>query len=122
MKKTTIFLIYYIFIIAVFTQCTTDSLSDLTTTEDIDIVKYSQNIKSIIDNNCISCHGAIPSNGAPNSLHTYELVRESVLNQNLIDRISRTEGTSGAMPQDGPRLPQNQINLVIQWNTDGLTE
>jgi len=40
----------------------------------------------------------------------------------LLDRISREEGASGAMPLGGPRLPQNTIDLIFQWNEDGLLE
>jgi mono/diheme cytochrome c family protein len=111
-----------IFTCFAFFGCTSDSLSDLIAVESIEIVKYSQNIKQIIDNNCISCHGATPTNGAPNSLHTFELMKDAVLNGDLINRVSVAEGTPGAMPLGGPRLPQSDINKIIQWNTDGLIE
>jgi mono/diheme cytochrome c family protein len=99
----------------VFTSCTTDSISDLTEPTNLNEVTYTSSVKSIIDSNCIVCHGDIPTNGAPMSLTTYENVKEAVLNRNLLDRISRTEGTSGAMPLGGPRLPQNDINAITTW-------
>lgn len=111
-----------IFCSVFFYGCTSDSLSDLTEVDNITEVKYNQTIKSIIDNNCINCHGATPTSGAPNSLHTYELVKDAVLNLDLIDRISRAEGTPGFMPLGGSRLSQSDINKVIQWNADGLME
>ena len=122
MKNKLIKMYCYGFVIFILNGCTTDSLSDLTAVEEVEMITYSENIKSIIDNNCISCHGSTPSNGAPMSLTTYENVKEAVLNRDLLERISRAEGTSGAMPLGGPRLPQTDINSIIQWNTEGLLE
>ena len=102
-------------------NCSTVNEDDLT--EDViieDLVTYEANIKSIIDSNCIICHNNPPVNGAPNSLITFDDVRDAVENRNLIDRISATDGS--VMPLGGPRLPQNLIDLVIQWEEDGLLE
>jgi hypothetical protein len=49
-------------------------------------------------------------------------VKLSVLNNGLIDRISRAQGASGMMPYQGTRMPQSSIDLIIDWNTDGLLE
>ena len=95
-------------------SCTEDRISDLTETEIPITVCYQNNVRPIIENNCLNYHGNPTNFGAPNSLTTYENVRASVLN-NLIDRISRTEETSGAMPLGGPRLSQNNINIIIEW-------
>lgn len=122
MKTKTFRILFYIIALFGLNSCTNDSLSDLTTIQEIETVNYTENIKSIIDNNCISCHGATPTNGAPNSLTTYENVREAVLNGGLIERISIAEGSPGAMPEGGPRLPQNDINAIVQWNAEGLLE
>lgn len=92
-------------------SCTEDSISDLSETEIPTSISYQNDVRPIIQNNCLNCHGNF---GAPNSLTTYENVKASVLN-NLIDRISRVEGTSGAMPLGGPRLSQNDINIIIEW-------
>lgn len=100
---------------ATFSSCTTDSLSDLEEQTNISEITYTSTVKSIMDNNCIVCHGNVPTNGAPMSLTTYENVKDAVLNRNLLDRISRSEGTSGAMPLGGPRLPQNDINAISAW-------
>lgn len=122
MKKQSIKLIILVPFSFLLNSCTNDSLSDLTTVDDIESATYTQNVKSIIDNNCIVCHGSTPANGAPMSLTTYEKVKEAVVNRGLLDRISRAEGTSGAMPFGGPRLPQTSIDAIVQWNTDGLKE
>ena len=110
-----------ILIVVLSSSCSYNSEDDLT--EDIiidDFVTYEANIKSIIDNNCIGCHNNPPVNGAPMSLVTFDNVREAVQNRNLIGRISATDGT--VMPLGGPRLPQNLIDLVIQWEQEGLLE
>ncbi|WP_296383884.1 hypothetical protein [Winogradskyella sp.] len=112
----------YILLISVFYNCSYVNEDDLT--EDIiidDIVNYQDNIKSIIDNNCIFCHNNPPVNGAPMPLITYDNVKDAIENRGLISRISSTDVGFG-MPFGGPRLPQNLIDLVIQWETEGLTE
>lgn len=103
------------------TACTTDSVSDLTEPNSVENISYLNDIKPIIDNNCVSCHGNPTNFGAPNSLTTYENVKASVLN-NLINRISRIEGSSGAMPLGGPRLSQNEINTIIDWQNANFPE
>lgn len=113
---------YYFSIFILFASCTTDSTSDLIDIDQTQNITYNTVVKSIMNNNCIQCHGATPTNGAPMSLVTYENVKDAVLNNGLIDRMSRGEGTSGAMPLGGPRLPQNVIDQVIQWQNEGFTE
>jgi hypothetical protein len=103
-------------------SCSNHSEDDLTIPLTSNTTKYIQNIKPIIDNNCVACHGATPSAGAQTSLVTYNQVKTSVLNNGLLDRISRVQGASGMMPYQGTRLPQNTIDLIIDWNTDGLLE
>lgn len=123
MKKYYIFFIGISFIFSTLSSCTNHSTDDLIEPiEEIDLVTYNDNVKTIIDNNCIFCHGNPPTNGAPNSLVTYDQVKNSVMNANLIARISAQSGETGAMPFGGPRLPQNLIDIIIQWETDGLLE
>ena len=56
------------------------------------------------------------------SLATYDMVKEAVLNRDLLDRINRNPGDDGLMPLGGPRLPQQTINLLFKWQEDGLLE
>lgn len=107
---------------ALLLSCTTDSVSDLTPIETLDEVSYLRDVKPIIDSKCNNCHGNPPTFGAPSSYTTYENVRNAVLNQGLINRISRPENTAGAMPLGGPRLSQNEINLIIQWSENGFAQ
>ncbi|MFD2892857.1 c-type cytochrome [Flavobacterium chuncheonense] len=111
-----------IVILLILTSCTNDSPDDLIPVKETQIVTYSNTVKSIIQNNCVSCHAETPQNGAPMALTSYALVKDAVLNRGLIDRISREQGAPGMMPNGGTRLPQAVINQVIQWQNDGLLE
>jgi uncharacterized membrane protein len=102
-------------------SCTNDSESDLINPTPVAIT-YTNEIKSVIDNNCTFCHGNIPTNGAPMSLTTYLLVKDAINNRGLIDRISRVQGAQGMMPNGGTRLPQNTINSISQWKNEGFIE
>ena len=117
MKRT---YIIFILILNVFYSCSYNSEDDLTEDIIVDVINYEDNIKSIIDNNCIGCHNNPPINGAPMPLTTYNNVKQAVENRNLIGRISATDAS--LMPAGGQRLPQNLIDLVIQWEQEGLIE
>lgn len=108
--------------IALALGCTNDSTDDLIDNTPVVNVTYSGNIKTIIDNNCIMCHAATPINGAPMPLVTFENVKNAVETRGLLDRISRAEGAPGLMPNGGPRLPQNLIDLIVQWEAEGLNQ
>jgi hypothetical protein len=106
----------------VVSSCSNASEDDLIDAEPLpDTVSYQANVKTIIDNNCITCHNDPPTNGAPMSLLLYENVKEAVENRDLIGRITG-ESSGSLMPLGGPKLPQNLIDIIIQWETDGLLE
>ena len=79
-------------------------------------ITYNANVKSIIDGNCISCHGSPTSNGAPMSLTTYTQVKNNI---NAI--ITRINSSTNPMPQSG-LMPQASRDLIQQWKDDGLLE
>lgn len=80
-------------------------------------VTYNQNVKTIIDNNCISCHGSSsPSAGV--SLTNYNEVKTAVLSNNLIQRMN---SSASPMPPSG-KLPQPTIDQVQSWKDGGLLE
>lgn len=78
---------------------------------------YTQNVKPIIDANCIGCHRA----GSFRDLTTYAKVKESVESGALLTRIQLQTGQQGIMPQAG-RMSQTNIDVIVKWNTDGLKE
>ena len=104
------------------TSCSEESTSDLIDVPFVENVTYTNTVKSIIEDNCLECHGDPTVNGAPMSLNTYERVKEYVANDKIIDRISRGDGQSGMMPLGGMRLPQATIDQIIKWRAQGLQE
>jgi len=112
----------YTLLAAILYSCSYVSEEDLTYEIIIEgSVNYEDNIKPIINSNCVSCHNTPPVNGAPMSLITYSNVKNAVENNDLIGRIS-TNDLSEVMPFGGPRLPQNLIDLLILWEQGGLIE
>ena len=111
--------LYILFATGIIAGCTNESSSDLVANPGLNDITYLSNIKSIIDNNCTSCHATAPINGAPMPLTTFNEVKDAVLNRGLIDRISRPQGESGLMPT-GARLPQTTIDIILQWQQEGL--
>jgi uncharacterized membrane protein len=121
MNLKTLFLV--LSLASILTSCTDDNPSTLIDTPPITgVATYNQNVKSIIDNNCVVCHATVPQNGAPMSLVTYDQVKEAVLNRGLLTRISLENGNSSLMPRGGPRLPQATIDVIKKWEQDGLLE
>jgi len=106
----------------IFTGCENDSESDLVEViPPVQRVTYEANVKSIIDANCITCHNDPTVNFAPMPLLTFDQVKEAVENRGLLDRVS-SEDPNFLMPAGGQRLPQSTIDIILQWNTDGLLE
>nr|WP_288832723.1 hypothetical protein [uncultured Flavobacterium sp.] len=85
-------------------------------------ITYTNTIRSIISANCISCHGSTPTNNATISLDTYLKVKTATQNNNLIGRISLTQGNPDLMPKNGTRLPQATIDKFIAWQANGYLE
>ncbi len=108
---------------SIFVGCTDDNPSTLMDNPPVvGATTYNQNVKSIIDNNCVVCHAAIPKNGAPMSLVTYDQVKQAVMSRGLLTRISLENGNSSLMPNGGPRMPQATIDIIVKWEKDGLLE
>jgi hypothetical protein len=89
-------------------------------TDTLDKVTYNANVKTIIDDNCIVCHSSAGM-ASFRPFNTYSQVKEAVQTTNLLDRIQRQNGETGQMPKTG-RMPQQKIDLILQWNSDGLLE
>ena len=108
-------------IVAALYSCESNTYEDLEEDVVVDVeITYDSHIKSIIDNNCISCHGA----GGVSSfrpLTNYMEVKDAVENTDLLDRIQRQNGEAGQMPQTG-RMPMSNIDLILEWATNGLPE
>lgn len=119
MKKIKIYIAYPLFIMALY-SCESNTYEDLQDGQVIVGDVTYQDIQPIIAANCLSCHG---SGGVSEfrPLGTYNELKDAVQNTNLLQRIQRQNGEPGIMPQTG-RMPQDKINLILQWNADGLLE
>lgn len=103
------------------TSKTYDDLEEVQFMDPVEKITY-QDVSFVFETICTACHSNPPQNGAPMSLSSYSEVKDAVETRGLLDRISRNEGANGLMPLGGPRLPQQDIDLLFQWNTDGLLE
>ncbi|MCZ4318896.1 cytochrome c [Aequorivita viscosa] len=117
----TVALILISFLLLGCTASTYDDIEEIQEENQGELVTY-QDVAFIFQNNCTVCHSNPPQNGAPMPLTNYSEVKDAMEDRDLIDRISREEGEQGLMPLGGPRLPQQQIDLITQWNLDGLLE
>ncbi|HBF18443.1 MAG: hypothetical protein CMI36_03440 [Owenweeksia sp.] len=80
---------------------------------------YTNGIKAIFDQNCISCHGTTTPQ-AGRSLTNYQQVQDAVLNTNLLERINGDPGVP-VMPQGG-KMPQCNIDKIEIWVSNGLPQ
>ncbi|MBT2620776.1 MULTISPECIES: c-type cytochrome [Chryseobacterium] len=115
MKK----LIYIIASTALLISCESRTYEEISDNTPItQQVKYTTDIKPIIDANCISCH-SVNGPAAYKPFTNYDLVKASI--DDMLNRIQRPLGDPEKMPQGGS-LPQSQINIFIKWKADGLIE
>ena len=83
------------------------------------ITTYTTHTKQIIDQHCIMCHGAQPSQGAPMSLDTYMAVVQAKEERGLFDRISINNRNVMPPESAGGQLSENQILIIEDWIADG---
>lgn len=81
------------------------------------IVTYQADVKSIMDNYCITCHGG-PAPQAGLDLSNYANTRNATLNQNLEARMN---SLTAPMPPSGLLSPHIR-QLIDKWIEDGLLE
>ncbi|MDH7444108.1 hypothetical protein [Aquimarina sp. 2201CG14-23] len=84
---------------------------------------YIDHVKTIIDTNCIECHGTPLQNSAPMALETFQEVKNAVTDRNLFSFIATNNAFNVMPPSDeGGRMPQATIDIVEDWIADGLLE
>lgn len=113
MKKYAILL----FAILSIMSCSEAVIEDLPPDPITTTVKYNSDVKTIIDANCVGCHGAISPN-AGLSLTNYTQVRNAAENGNLVGRINNV---SSPMPPSG-LMSSNNRAIIDQWIADGYLE
>lgn len=95
-------------------------------------VDYESEIQPIFNENCVTCHGG--QNGV--TLSSFEAVMSSVGDQYgteivvpgepdqspLVDKIEPNPEFGTRMPQGGPFLSNEEINLIRTWIAEGANE
>ena len=77
-------------------------------------VYYTGNIKTIIDNNCLSCHGSPVANSAPMMLVSRDQVEDAIKTRNLIGRVE-----NGSMPNGNlPDLTADEVQAIKDWEAN----
>jgi len=102
----------------IMTSCTT---AEIPLEEDPDpiltTISYTAEVKLVIDNNCVTCHGTVNPN-AGLSLTTYLQVKNAAENGNLIARMNNA---LNPMPPSGV-LPTQTRAIIDKWRDDGFLE
>ncbi|MCL7752151.1 hypothetical protein [Polaribacter sp. Z022] len=116
-KHLTIFLFSFsMFLIASCTKAFIPDIED-TTNPITKVIKYNTDVKQIMTNNCITCHGGpSPSDGL--DLTTFANVKNAALNRNLIERMN---DATAPMPQSGLLLLSTR-KIIDKWKADGFLE
>lgn len=110
-------------IFGIFIACSssTDSKDDDSTPtpipEPLPSVTFNGSIKSLISSKCAPCH---TGGGSQRNFTVYSTVKSSA--SSIRNRIERTPGTSGFMPNGKTSKESNLISKMKQWQTDGLLE
>ncbi len=80
---------------------------------------YNNSIKTIVDNNCINCHGG-PNPQVGLSLETYNQVRDALLNTDLLLRV-KNDPSVPVMPPGG-KMPDCNIEKIEIWFTNSMPQ
>ncbi len=106
-------------VISITTSCShADIVEETTGTLPPDTeVKYDPQVQSIMFDHCITCHSG-PAANAGLDLSTFQNVRASAQNGNLIQRMNNT---ASPMPPQGVLSPQVR-QLMDKWVQDGFPE
>jgi hypothetical protein len=83
--------------------------------EAVAIPTYNNNVKSIISNNCLSCHSEAGDQYP--TMETYAQLKEATEKGDVICRID-DQSCGAVMPQSG-RMPQTNINTIKNWAANG---
>ena len=70
---------------------------------------FQRDIRSILQQSCTGCHS---------NYSDYETVKKDA--DMIINRIQRSPGSVGFMPQGGQALSQAQIDLIKKWKDEGF--
>ncbi len=84
-------------------------------------VTYTANIKTLVDNTCVGCHGTTSPSGNI-SLVTYDNVKQAAMNGKLIDAINHKAAAKAMPPAPAAKLSQATLDLFDCWKTNNFKE
>ncbi|MFT3823512.1 MAG: hypothetical protein QM731_06305 [Chitinophagaceae bacterium] len=82
------------------------------------LLTYEANVQPIILASCSPCH--FPPKGNKKAYDNYTAVKTDIAD--ILERIQKNPGERGFMPARHPKLSDSTINVIKQWQTDGLLE
>ncbi len=103
---------FLLFLTIILSSCTYDEI-DLCSTQE---PSFSECVKPIIEQNCVTCHRNNSQNGL---LQTFEEIKSYMDNGKLLDRIQRDADAVGVMPPSGQKLSNNEIQIIKTWYENG---
>jgi hypothetical protein len=72
---------------------------------------YTENVAPILESNCTGCHsGPTPTAGL--SLDSYLNVRAAIKTGDVLDRVTRVQGSPGFMPNGGTKLLDANLEIL----------
>jgi hypothetical protein len=72
---------------------------------------YTENVAPILESNCTGCHSG-PTPKAGLSLDSYSNVRAAIKTGNVLDRVTRVQGSPGFMPNSGTKLSDANLEIL----------
>lgn len=81
-------------------------------------ITFNADIQPLLQSRCSPCH--VAGGSQPTNWTVYNTSKLSI--DNIINRVQRTQGSAGFMPQGGQPLSATDINKLQQWKLDGLKE
>lgn len=81
-------------------------------------IKYSVQVLTTLNNNCISCHSGVGAAGGV-QLDSYNSLRTYALNGRLLGSISHAPGYR-PMPDFSPKLSECRIAEIRTWIRNGI--
>jgi hypothetical protein len=112
--KTRILALTAISAFLIFSSCSKDEEA----TSDDSKITFNDDIKPILKASCTPCH--ITGGSQSSKWDNYETVKGKI--SVILDRVNRTPGTAGFMPEGGSKLPATEIATLSRCVTDGLLE
>ncbi len=92
--------------------------ADIFAVQVIKTITFTGDIQPLIQSNCAPCH--VYGGTSTNYSQVYMNAKDNV--DYILDRVQRTQGSMGFMPNGGTKLDDATISLIKEWKAGGLLE